>query len=206
MTDNFERLDKNVDKFYRSKKMSPEMLEHLKKTVEGKSLSGAPVESVSGGNSYYVRQYMAVAAIFFLLFGFYLVQNYASNRWQEDVSRQVAKNHLKALEMEHRTNDYEELAEALGKLDFALVAPNFSNEGYQLLGGRYCSIDQQIAAQINLKDMAGERCTLYQFKLPVNLLARFPDRRRLMVDGLTVELWKENGLGMGLAYSNGGER
>ncbi|MGH1366813.1 MAG: hypothetical protein ACRBF0_24860 [Calditrichia bacterium] len=206
MTDNFERLDKNVDKFYRSKEMSSEMMEHLKKTIEGKHTVDASPESVPGRDGYYVRQYMAVAAIFFLLFGFYIVQSYASNRWQEDVSRQVAKNHLKALEMEHRTNDYEVLAEALGKLDFALVAPNFSNEGYQLLGGRYCSIDQQIAAQINLKNMAGERCTLYQFKLPVNLLARFPDRRTLKVDGLTVELWKENGLGMGLAYSDGGGR
>jgi len=198
MTDKFDRLDKSVDKFYQSKSMSPEMLAHLKGTVENKNLPQAEAEDSAGERTYYVRQYMAVAAIAILLVGFYLIQTFVSNRWHEDVSRQVVKNHLKALEMEHRTSSYAELAAALDKLDFALTEPGFEGD-YELLGGRYCSIDQQIAAQINLEGSNGERCTLYQFKLPVNLLARFPDRKTLQVDGVTVDLWKENGLGMGLA-------
>lgn len=200
MTDKFDRLDKSVDKFYRSKNMSPEMLTHLKETIDNNPEQSLEADTGVDERTYYVRQYMAVAAIFILLFGFYLLQSFASNRWHEDVSRQVVKNHLKALEMEHRTSSYAELASALDKLDFALAEPNFQGD-YELLGGRYCSIDQQIAAQINLESSKGERCTLYQFKLPVNLLAQFPDRKTLQVDGVTVELWKENGLGMGLARS-----
>ncbi len=200
MTDKFDRLNKSVDKFYRSKSMSPEMLAHLKESIENKDLQSSEPDSGVDERTYYVRQYMAVAAIFILLVGFYLLQSFVSNRWHEDVSRQVVKNHLKALAMEHRTSSYIELASALDKLDFALAEPTFEGD-YELLGGRYCSIDQQIAAQINLESSEGEHCTLYQFKLPVNLLARFPDRKTLQVDGVTVELWKENGLGMGLARS-----
>ncbi len=198
MAENFDRLDQGIGRFYGSKNMSADMLTHLVEQVENSSPEEKTLElhgkRTSGG-----LVLAAVAATVCLLVGFQLLQIMVSNQWHKDISRQVAKNHLKALEMEHRTGDYSDLAQALGKLDFALTEPQFESDAYRLLGGRYCSIDQQIAAQIDLENTSGEKCTLYQFKLQEGVLARYPQHKVLEIDGLIVELWQENGVGMGLA-------
>ncbi|NIP30529.1 MAG: hypothetical protein GTO02_11210, partial [Candidatus Dadabacteria bacterium] len=50
-------------------------------------------------------------------------------------------NHNKKLSVEVVSKDYSELSLMLKKLDFALVKPDSQfTKNYELLGGRYCSI------------------------------------------------------------------
>ncbi|MBE1273712.1 hypothetical protein [Enterovibrio baiacu] len=72
-------------------------------------------------------------------------------------------------------------------------------EKWVLLGGRYCSIDGKIAAQLHVKDLETDRVyTFYQAKLPQGSEADMKNVET-NVDGVNVSLWEENGLLMGLA-------
>jgi len=68
-----------------------------------------------------------------------------------------------------------------------------------MLGGRYCSIQGRLAAQIKLEDEAGRVLTLYQ--------TRFSEafegisEQRCELDGIQVRIWREGGLLFGLAGS-----
>ncbi len=74
----------------------------------------------------------------------------------------VWKNHQKQLAPEITTTNFAEIQAALPRLAFPL-APTQPEmlAGMRMIGGRYCSILDELAAQINLVDAAGHPCTLY---------------------------------------------
>jgi len=123
---------------------------------------------------------------------------------EHDVSRvtaaEVAANHQKQLAVEYLAPDVSLLRKQMSKLDFSITLPRrFQDGSHQLLGGRYCSVRGQIAAQLRLADAHGQACTLYEVR-PVDALASVK-AGRYEIDGCEVELWKENGLMMVLARS-----
>lgn len=114
------------------------------------------------------------------------------------VAKEIALNHNKRLNVEFSARDYMELRKKMGKLDFPTIASVRLQRGqYQLVGGRYCSIQGQLAAQIKLKDNKGRVHTLYQTP-DTNTLAGLAEGER-QVDGLRISLWREAGLVFGLA-------
>ncbi len=121
------------------------------------------------------------------------------------VTEEIALNHRKRLRVEWPAGRVEELAGQMPKLDFAPRWPAALNDsGWELSGGRYCSVGGRIAAQLRLHaEGSGDEATLYAFRA-AEPFAELADGER-SVDGTRVRLWREGGLIFGLATERGVE-
>lgn len=80
------------------------------------------------------------------------------------VLSEVAMNHAEALSPEVLSDHYPAIRQGLEQLDFELTppAPGTIPAGVQLVGGRYCSIYGELAAQLSFMDPgSGARYTLF---------------------------------------------
>ena len=150
------------------------------------------------------RRWLAVAAAVtvVVLGGLWLRQWTAAEGLAGRVVAEVAMNHRKDLGVEVSAADYRLLRPALDKLPFDVAPPEAPRAaGYQLVGGRYCSIQAQLAAQLKIRHReTGGLATLYVTELSPQL-ASLPGQRRT-TDEVTVELWAQNGLLYALAYAD----
>ncbi|MEM8930348.1 MAG: hypothetical protein AAGE94_04205 [Acidobacteriota bacterium] len=143
------------------------------------------------------RTLVAIAAVLLIACGAVLLRGVLADRALGDrVAAEVAMNHKKDLDVEITAGSYPELGAALDKLTFALEAPR-RLAGHELIGGRYCSIQAQLAAQLKVRSPDGDTTTLYVTEL-TTALADLPGTRREL-DGIAIELWSEDGLLYALA-------
>ena len=115
------------------------------------------------------------------------------------VATEIAKNHSAQLEMEIRTSDYREIAAKLDRIKFSLTPPSgeFSRQ-FTLIGGRYCSIQNELAAQLRVQENAtGKMHTLYITPLTDDFSALKETTQA--IKGVKVRLWKEGDRFFGLA-------
>ncbi|MCP4296423.1 MAG: hypothetical protein GY786_12520 [Proteobacteria bacterium] len=121
---------------------------------------------------------------------------------RRQIASQIAYNHSKNLALEIRTTNLKRINKFYKKLDFTLVNPQLlQDSNWQLLGGRYCSIQQRLAAQMKLFNRKSQQIySLYQYQLRSDSILRdFPDPWQVRIDGLLVTLWVEQGALHGLA-------
>lgn len=106
------------------------------------------------------------------------------------VATEVAKNHQKYLEPEHASDRFEQVQAALPRLGFAITPTRKEMlAGLTLTGGRYCSVQGELAAQLSLQDQAGRRCTLYVAPLTEHLREAQPGV--LDVAGVEIQIWHD---------------
>lgn len=118
------------------------------------------------------------------------------------VLAEVAMNHNQGLEVEVASQDYSALQTRMDRLDFSLAPPEAVGAGFDLIGGRYCSIRGNIAAQLKLREKStGEVLTLYVTDLTDNL-ARIAGREASR-DGVRIRLWREGDRFFALAGPEG---
>lgn len=113
------------------------------------------------------------------------------------IAREIAMNHWKQLDVEFIAKTIFDLGQQMDKLDFSPINPDRLPEAFSIVGARYCSIQGEIATQIQLTDAAGHYYTLYQTRLEPPLI----DIQDEVFDfeGLQLKLWQEDGLFLGLA-------
>ncbi|MFP6874704.1 MAG: hypothetical protein VCA55_14475 [Verrucomicrobiales bacterium] len=117
------------------------------------------------------------------------------------VVAEIAKNHNAQLAMEIRSSDYQEVAAQLDRIAFPLIPPSgeFSRQ-FTLIGGRYCSIQTELAAQLRVREnTTGEIHTLYITPLTDGFSALKETTQTL--NGVKVRLWTEGDRFFGLALS-----
>jgi len=123
----------------------------------------------------------------------------ASSDLTTTVGEEIANNHRRDLAPEYVTDNVETIARRMDRLDFELRAPaGLARRGLRIVGARYCSVQGRIAAQIRLTNAAGREHTLYI----VRAFGRVREGTASH-NGVTVELWREGDLLIGLA---GGEQ
>ena len=124
----------------------------------------------------------------------YLVERDVTAR----VLAEIAMNHKKHLSVEVSASDFEAVGRALDRLDFPLRSPARLAPGLELLGGRYCSIQGRLAAQLKLRDQeSGAVRTLYAAELTPEL-AGVP-RITAVYEGVEITLWAEDQVFFGYA-------
>jgi len=115
------------------------------------------------------------------------------------VATEIAKNHNAQLAMEISSSDYQEVAAKLDRIKFSLTPPSgeFSRQ-FTLIGGRYCSIQNELAAQLRVQENAtGKMHTLYITPLTDDFSAL--QETTQTVKGVKVRLWTEGDRFFGLA-------
>ena len=210
MNNSFEDLEKRLKSFYESQTLDPEVLASLKQSVVSVEPEPEPKTShwfFSLFSKPISLKPMALAFVLslFLLFGgmVFTIQNTYQQTYV--VASEIAFNHQKEFKIEFPADEIADVATAMPKLDFTpIVSTRMNWPDYRILGSRYCTIRNAIATQIRLKDTNNQAYTLYQFRALDSL--SLPDESTLIIDDVTVRIWHEGELIMGLAQSNtGGE-
>jgi len=148
------------------------------------------------------RNHWAIAVMaVVLLFGSYIFYSTTSHRtYVAELIGEIAYNHNKNLEMEIKSNSLNKIASYLSRLDFTLIHPaRLPQDNWEMIGGRYCSLKGQFAAQLKLLNKENQKnYTLYQIEKPYRIknIADFKDH---FAKGVKVHLWLERGLILALA-------
>lgn len=152
-------------------------------------------------NSLFLTRLTALTSLA-LLSGLGLGLLFHAFHWQTNsadlVFAEIAMNHNKQLAMEYQSDDYQQLSALMTRLEFPLNQPPSLGGQHQLVGGRYCSIQGQLAAQLRLTQpdtLATE--TLYV--TPLNEKLRSIDTGLRTQDGVSVETWRDERLFYALA-------
>ena len=99
------------------------------------------------------------------------LQSYQNSKATDRVVAEVAYNHNKRMEMEMEmeieTTEPAEINGFLETLDFNLIHSKILGSNFSIVGGRYCSIQAKLAAQLRIENtQTGALLTFYQSKLP----------------------------------------
>ncbi|MDN5210528.1 hypothetical protein QQ020_00675 [Fulvivirgaceae bacterium BMA12] len=172
-------IEDRIKAYYLKKSLTDDQID---KVVNGKKKHWA--------SKSYLR-YAAVLAFLLVAVGAYQFYGiYQKNAMLDSFAQEVAMNHQKALKSDFVTNSVDELNEKMNQLDFPIKMPADLYQDYELLGGRYCSVNQKIAAQLKLKNSAGKTTTLYITKKQIDQNIQ----RTTLVDTVNVHIWNVESL------------
>lgn len=133
----------------------------------------------------------------------------AEGRTQQEliyaIASEVSYNHLKLKPLEVASNQLSNVTQYLKKLDFnPLGSSQVLGLSSALIGGRYCSIQGNIAAQLRMQDEKGAISTLFESRFNAEDFGFLPKLEAqqapisVHVDGQQVKIWVEKGLVMAL--------
>ena len=115
------------------------------------------------------------------------------------IAKEVSYNHSKQMPSEVISSDYAQVGSSLDRLGFLVKESKRLDQTYALIGGRYCSIQGHIAAQLKLQASNNSQdLTLFQFKVPKEFSLSSEIHTEL-VKGVEVKIWQESGIGFALA-------
>lgn len=124
----------------------------------------------------------------------------------ELIADEVARNHLKREPMEVTTGDLPALRSYFHQLDFRPVDSDLlAAADTRLVGGRYCSLQGHIAAQLHFMTAAGDPGTLYQARYDPEVFGILPRPARgeapvtVEARGVAVTIWVERGVVFAMA-------
>lgn len=197
MSDSNSPIEQRIQKFYKRQALSSEKLDELRKLAQPKKPE--PKVSYFRTNVY---TYAAFAAVMMLLVigGLLGVQRYNKQQHVQAVAAEIALNHAKRFNTEFTSPNIANLSSQMYLLDFSPVHPQrLSLDSFNMLGARYCTIEESIAVQIHLEDEYEQAYTLYEFRDP----SPFMDGKEevIQIDSIQVTLWKEGEVIMGLAQN-----
>lgn len=119
------------------------------------------------------------------------------------IMSEIAYNHKQGMPIEVASNSVDDIRNYLKKLSFPIISPSaLAKPNWQFLGGRYCSINGKLAAQLKIKNLADNNVyTLYQAATEGGIEKSDAKLKTHMIDGVGVSIWREKGLLLGLASS-----
>lgn len=150
--------------------------------------------------------WLAAAALLLSLAGFFVLSPRGGATTPDQVAAEVAKNHVKLKPLEVASSDMNEIRSFFDELDFVPVeSAAFAQPDVELMGGRYCSIAGDAAAQLRVRRHAdGDVGSLYMVPYEAEKHGDIPRRDRgeaplsLYSRGLKVEIWVEQDLLMAM--------
>jgi len=119
------------------------------------------------------------------------------------IMNEIAYNHKQDMPIEVTSDSIDDIRKYLNKLSFPIISPEaLKMPNWKFLGGRYCSINGKLAAQLKIKNLKDNNVyTLYQASTEAGIDKSGKVRLTEMIDGIGVSIWREKGLLLGLASS-----
>lgn len=204
-----QSVDSHVRDYYQDIELSPQKCQQLLEQAEW--LTSESAQKKNPGLKNVLANWISVTpwpgrfvwsgatlALVFMLFVLSPMQQVKQKEFL--IAKEIALNHNKQLDSDFVYDNISQLDQVMSKLDFSLVESDLlKQKGLTLAGGRYCSIQGHMAAQLRFYDADQNRYTLYQ----VGMQKEFENIRSgvLAVDGASVEVWQEAGNLFGLAKS-----
>jgi len=192
--------DKAVKDYYQEKTLSAEKLQQLMDVAQLAEKKPA-AEVVNWKSRWLIQRNISIAASLLLaVLILFQWMNVAPTQQQlvASIAKEIAINHQKQFASDFSASSYAGLSRVMAKLDFKLIDPErLRSKGFEILGGRYCSLSGHIAAQVRLKNSAGEIFTLYQTNSHETFKALTEHAAR--AKGIDIEMWNEGGVFLGIA-------
>lgn len=174
-----KEIDKKIKAYYEGKSLTKDQLNQI--VGRQKQANHKPWKRV--------LKYAAAFCLVGLCFLLYQYQFSDQEELAEKYAKEVAFNHLKNLESDILTPKIEDLNKKMDKLNFEIHLPTELNKKYALMGGRYCSIDQRLAAQLKLKEKNTDTVvTLYV----LDQLQHENYDESFVIDSTAIQIWNEN--------------
>ncbi|WP_415901956.1 hypothetical protein ACMXYR_13265 [Neptuniibacter sp. QD29_5] len=120
------------------------------------------------------------------------------------IINEIAGHHEQPSEISVYTSSIDELGQQLTRLSFNLIASSkLGKDMWQLIGGSYCSINGELAAQLKVRNIENNQTyTFYQAEYPEGLTLEQVDTQNIINNqGTAVTLWQEGGLLLGIAHT-----
>ncbi|MDT8364078.1 MAG: hypothetical protein RQ714_05440 [Nitrosomonas sp.] len=150
-----------------------------------------------------------VAAVFMLAFIILSTQLAPPEDVRQRIAHEVLTNHLRIKALDVETGSMSRIQAFFDRLDFEpRMSSQLGENRLALIGGRYCTIQGAIAAQLKFKTPEGEIVTYYQAAYDRKRFGALPDTSRgaspLIINarGHQIKIWQESGLVMVTARSN----
>lgn len=188
-----ETLKGCTKKHYEAFKLSPRQLDRLESLEKQFSQQH---NSRFSSNKLFWPISALVAGIFIIVFSLPQQEEFSPNH----IANEIAYNYNKTLSMEFKGNSIPEIRRHFNKLDFNLVNSNNNRiSNLRLVGGRYSSINKQLAAQLRLAERNNQSQMIwYQIPIPSEKL-NLPKEVEFFQNGVRIIMWTEKGVLHGLA-------
>jgi hypothetical protein len=139
-----------------------------------------------------------------------LVQGVDGTPMTERIAMEVARNQIKLKPLDITTSSFSEVRAYFTDLDFVPTRSSLlANADFELIGGRYCSIQSVPAAQLRVKLPTSEGTqTLYQTEYRKDVFGPLPviedgDVPAIInAKGMRISVWVEKGLLFSLTEEN----
>ncbi|PIR23306.1 MAG: hypothetical protein COV44_03555 [Deltaproteobacteria bacterium CG11_big_fil_rev_8_21_14_0_20_45_16] len=143
----------------------------------------------------FILAFLAIAGVAWLIQS---SDSTSSFHWAK-VREELAYHHHKDMEMEVESPSFEKVKEYLSQLDFSLIqSQELSSDKWELVGGRYCSLQGRLAAQLRYRNKESQKYyTVYQLAYPAGVPLDGPIK--MYERGVAIKIWKEKGLLFGIA-------
>ena len=148
-----------------------------------------------------LTKWISIAAMTVLTIASTLLLNNHFEDKTLDIVREVVSNHVRQKPLEIISENFTQTSNYFTQLDFApLPSMLINSTAAKILGGRYCSITSQAAAQLRYQDSQGKHLTLYQVGFNSDIFGAMPNIDNgeqpnvYYMHGLKVSLWVETGL------------
>lgn len=192
-----DELKQSVQDYLQSKQLTDTQLAELETRMQAAASKKSSSASLLKFN---MAAVVLIIALVSSLFWGLSIDNRANVA--ELIAEEVAYNHLKLKPMEVSSNSLNDVRNYFSKLDFSLSESKFvADEGLKLLGGRYCSIQGEAAAQLHMQDKnTGDIQMVYQAPYNKELFRDLPKLQegqvpvRHFVNGIAVDVWVEKGI------------
>ena len=176
-------------KYYEQFSLSDSQANHL-----GKCLKESEIRAKTYRGSKAGAAVIATIVVGVILIGFNVYKN--TFHWPtKGFIEEIAYNHNKNLNPEIVSSSLKEIRKYLTKLDFALVLSEAlpANE-WELLGGRYCSIQKKLAAQLRLRNRKNNIIYTWYQVSDVHASINIKEPYESYKDGVKVRIWVEKGI------------
>ena len=186
-----QNLEQQIKTYYLEKTLSPEKVSRMLTQAEQlrSSIFTRPVFS------------LAVVIIAGLLVGTMFLWTVMLQRTTitDLIVEEIATVHRYSVSVEVEADRYDVLQAKLPQLTFSIIPTQpYLLEQFDLVGGRYCHIHKNMAAQLKVREhRSGMICTLYVTPLTSNLQS--VTLGTMDYEGIMIKLWKDNGRLFGLA-------
>lgn len=135
---------------------------------------------------------------------FFLNQQLQHQQMIYEIAQETAKNHLKMKPLEVKSGGLFDVRAYFGALDFSPVSSSIitQQDTFSLIGGRYCSIQGETAAQLRYINPEGEYKTLFETAYDKQKFQGLPNVDEggnpilIQTQGIEVQIWIEKGLVM----------
>lgn len=186
-----KKLDEQIITFYKKKSLSVEELELIKNKT---SINDNKIKKI-------IPKIFKYAAIFILIFSTYILlihPKHQQNSIINNFANEIAIKHQLQVPSEFKSNNIMEINSLMKKLNFNLILPKKNISELELLGAKYCSVNNRIAAKLELTNKKNEMITCYVFKKT----EKFTFNNQVNYNNTKVTFWDNNEVIFALAQNN----